>query len=124
MEGPQPCEICMKPAMKRHFYLYPCTHCYHRDCLIDTLLSLFKKKDVLRYNKLNQVLEEIQDVENARGRRRNETPEERDNHLQELNRRMEGYLPVECYYCGDYYVETIHDSLIDEEGEAESWKIH
>lgn len=69
MDGMQPCEICGKAAMKYHFYLYPCSHCYHKDCLIESLLNLFQVKDRLRYGKMVQLIDQIKKLESANARK-------------------------------------------------------
>ena len=120
MDGLQPCEICNKPAMKYHFYLYPCSHCYHKDCLIDSLLSLFKVKDTLRYNKMIQTLEEIHKWENVSGRKFSE----KEERLADYQQKLENLLPVECFFCGDYFIETIYDDMIEDFAEADSWVIN
>lgn len=31
--GNQKCSLCDLPAISRHFYLFPCQHTFHSDCL-------------------------------------------------------------------------------------------
>ena len=61
----QECELCKKPVLNRVFYVFPCHHVFHGDCLIDlvvkesvgpkakkilelkSLLSLFESDDTI-----------------------------------------------------------------------------
>ncbi len=132
MDGHQPCEVCYKPAMKRNFYLYPCTHCYHRDCLIEYLLPILKKKDYIRGHKIQSLLDEIQELEGrlsmshraSKVRRPQETVENYDEKIKEVNKKIDQLLSPNCYFCGPLFIESIRDNLIDDDSELDSWAIN
>jgi DNA repair exonuclease SbcCD ATPase subunit len=63
LEGMQACEVCNRPAMKKSFYVYPCAHSYHRDCLLEMMLAIFKVKDYIKAGKIDKILEEIAEKE-------------------------------------------------------------
>jgi hypothetical protein len=31
----QRCDICSQPVLTRQFFLYPCTHVFHLDCIVN-----------------------------------------------------------------------------------------
>ncbi len=97
MEGRKTCEFCNKSVMKEIFYLFPCTHAFHKRCLLDTLLSVYSIKDKHRAKRLEDY--------------RND------------DKQLDNILTAHCYLCGDYFIETIYDSLIENPDEVASWTI-
>lgn len=52
MEGRKTCEFCNKSVMKEMFYLFPCSHAFHKRCLFDTLIKVYELKDKHRAKRL------------------------------------------------------------------------
>jgi hypothetical protein len=42
----QTCELCRTPILSKSFYLFPCTHVYHQNCLVDYLKPLILDPEV------------------------------------------------------------------------------
>mmetsp|Transcript_10832 Transcript_10832/g.9366 ORF Transcript_10832/g.9366 Transcript_10832/m.9366 type:complete len:80 (-) Transcript_10832:290-529(-) len=48
LKGDQKCEECMRSIFTEEFYLFPCSHCYHKSCLKKKMTSLKIHQDKLR----------------------------------------------------------------------------
>jgi vacuolar protein sorting-associated protein 18 homolog len=40
LQGEQVCELCDQPILSRVFYLFPCSHAFHSDCLLTEVSEL------------------------------------------------------------------------------------
>jgi hypothetical protein len=97
MEGRKNCEFCNKSVMKQVFYLFPCSHAFHKRCLLDTLMDVYRVKDEHRARKYAEY--DFND------------------------KQLDNILTAQCYLCGDYFIETIRDSLVENREEVEMWNI-
>ena len=123
IEGMQPCEVCNKPVMKKSFYVYPCAHSYHRDCLLDMMIPLLRTKDYIKANKISKVVEEIAEKEGRSAPKKGKKIEESKESLKDLYLRLDGLLAPQCYYCSPQFIETVKDELIEDKYEEELWII-
>lgn len=131
IEGLQPCDICGKAAMKRNFYIYPCAHAYHKDCLLDTLLPILRNKDYIRANRIQTIMEQISEIEGllsasqrpSKFKKPDETKEQHIN-VKDLNEKLDQILAPHCYLCGALFIESIRDNMLDDAYEIDSWAIN
>ena len=125
IEGMQPCEICSRAVMKTAFYVYPCSHAYHRECLLELIMPQLRKKDSIRYSKISAALEEIAEKEGRLPVKKNSKPvEESKLSIRELYRKLNQLLAPQCYFCSGSFIETVKDDIIDEDDvEARLWMI-
>ena len=122
IEGMQSCEICNKAVMKAAFYVYPCSHAYHRECLLEIVMPLYKKKDSIRYQKILAVQDDIAEKE-GRANKKQKKPEENKESIRDIYRRLNQLLAPQCYFCSNIYIETVNDDLIEDNIEQELWAI-
>jgi len=124
IEGMQPCEICSRAVMKTAFYVYPCSHAYHRECLLDLIMPGLKKNDSIRYLKISEALGEIANKEGRGPVKKEKKPEENKQSIRELYRRLNQLLAPQCYFCSNSFIETIKDDILeDDQTEASLWTI-
>ena len=123
IEGMQPCEVCYKPAMKKAFYVYPCSHSYHRDCLIDMMVPLLKIKDYIKANKILKVLNEIAEKEGRSVPKKGKKNEESKESLADIYIRLDELLAPQCYFCSQQFIGTIGDDLMEDKNEENFWAI-
>lgn len=135
----QRCELCRTPALSRHFYLFPCTHAFHSDCL---LADMMRKRYLTPLQK-KRVAETTQNLQRAQALAqavadagaaalaapavaaevsalglpidsRSSAPEAQSaitSRLEELQADLDRYIASECMYCGDAMIDTIAEPL-------------
>lgn len=123
IEGMQPCEVCGKAVMKKCFYVYPCAHAYHRECLLEMMMPLLKQKDYIRANKISRVLEDIAEKEGTAVVKKGKKVEESKESLKDLYNKLDLLLAPQCYFCSPQFIETIRDELVEDRNEEELWGI-
>ena len=124
IEGMQPCEVCNRAVMKKCFYVYPCSHAYHRDCLLEMMMPLLRKKDHYKANRIMKVLEEIGEKEGRPIVKKGKKVEESKESLKDLFNKLDALLAPQCYYCSPQFIETIKDPLIEDTDESDLWGIN
>ncbi|OMJ72350.1 hypothetical protein SteCoe_29243 [Stentor coeruleus] len=123
IEGVQACEVCNKPVMKRSFYVYPCSHAYHRDCLLDMMMPILKQKDYIKATRIQRILDDINEKEGGVSQKKAKKPEESKESLKDLYIKLDLLLAPQCYYCSPQFIETIRDDLIENNSEEDHWSI-
>lgn len=107
----QLCEICGKFAVLKSFYIYPCVHAYHKECLIEVLLPVLELRDLVRAKEVRTILDKLNQVK---------TNEWESHPLEE---KLDKLLAPSCYFCSPWFIESIRDSMLDDAFEIESWSI-
>ncbi|OMJ72457.1 hypothetical protein SteCoe_29115 [Stentor coeruleus] len=108
----QLCEICGKFAVLKSFYIYPCVHAYHKECLIEVLLPVLELRDFVRAKEVKTILDKLNTVK---------TNEWESHPLEE---KLDKLLAPLCYFCSPWFIESIRDSMLDDAFEIESWSIN
>jgi hypothetical protein len=122
LEGMQPCEACYKPALNRSFYVYPCSHLFHKDCLINMLISVYKVSDTVKSNKILYIINQIDLKENGDFRSGKKVDECKES-IQELYVKLDNLISPQCYFCSNQFIESIRDDMIEDEHEERLWGI-
>ena len=112
LEVLQLCEICGKFVILKNFYIYPCVHAYHKDCLIEVLMPILELRDGIRAKELSSVIEKLKNVETGNG----------EPHP--LEERLDRILAPTCYLCSTWFIESIKDNMLDDAFEIDSWGIN
>jgi len=123
----QPCDICGYSVMTRQFYMFPCLHVYHADCLqkeVMVHLDDAEQRRVLELENaiatqapLKTVMESVDESAASVGSVMTET--------EKLKTALDDIIASECLLCGSIMINTIDlpfynpsDNLL-----ADSWKI-
>jgi len=110
----QKCSICSYPLLTRGFYVFPCHHAFHVDCLQNEILPNLKEKQRTKVQDLfNQLYKTRSDSTTA-------TPTSRES----LKNELDDLIASECLYCGEIMIRTIDQPFIlpDEyDSVIESW---
>ena len=131
LDGLQACELCSKPVMKRHFYLFPCSHAFHKDCLLETLLPVLTQKDRHKAHKLKKLVDEQSELDgrvilttsNRPSKSGREVPAPNPERSAALQREIDEFLEKQCYLCGDLFIESIGEDMTESQYEKRSWSI-
>lgn len=100
------CYICKFPLMTQAFYVFPCEHKFHRNCLISEVIPNLPTSKRKRVEELQKKLNEpgVQNLIFAM-------------HLQSSNENLKGELEeiigAECIYCGEMMIKLIDKPFIE-----------
>ena len=108
VEPGEKCWICNLPVLSRQFFVFPCQHAFHSDCLGKKVLDgsgLGKRKH-------------IKDLQNEVSRGLS-TGGQREKMIRELD----GLIAEACILCGEYGIKQIDEPFIDESDNVEEWAL-
>ncbi|CAI2181674.1 1175_t:CDS:10 [Funneliformis geosporum] len=120
------CSLCDFPLLTRPFYVFPCQHAFHADCLITKVTKHLNAGQFRRFKELQQqITKEMNNVNRtpdnneARGRQQQTTG------VDQLKDELDDLVASECILCGDIMIKTIEQPFINEEESdlLESWAI-
>eukprot|EP00941_MAST-03F_sp_MAST-3F-sp1_P003296 g3296.t1 len=119
--GTQTCEICGDSVLGRPFFLFPCTHVFHCDCLENEMklhvpMSERKKTEKLQ-KKLSNLLSDTTS--------QNVSMEGKLAEIEQTRNEIESIVASECLYCSDIMIESVSEPFVASlEMEAgENWGI-
>lgn len=103
------CSLCDLQLLLRPFYIFPCGHYFHSDCLTSEVLPLLpadlKNKLLDSQKQLNQ-FSSSQQVDNL-------STASTSVSLKDLIKGdIDNIVASDCYFCGDYMVESIDKPFI------------
>ncbi|XP_065192969.1 vacuolar protein sorting-associated protein 18 homolog [Sycon ciliatum] len=102
------CCICSYPLLTRSFYLFPCQHVYHSDCLIQEVLQHLSAKQKKRVLELQgRVAQESQAAAAA-----DETGAVFSK-VEQLKSELDDIVAADCVFCGEVMIKSIDKPFID-----------
>jgi hypothetical protein len=107
IQAGESCSICGYPLLTRQFYVFPCRHAFHADCLVNKL-----KEDANVTMKRR-----IMEVQGELGRMGGDDVRKRA--MEEFDAVVAG----ECVLCGDLMVKSVDVGFPGDRNEIEGWKI-
>ncbi|KAL4225031.1 Vacuolar protein sorting-associated protein 18 like protein [Mactra antiquata] len=111
------CSKCGFPLMTRAFYLFPCQHKFHSDCLIEEILPNLTGKIGSKVKELQKKLAEREDSrQSVIGK-----PDPEITSKQTLKAELDDLVASECIYCGIYMIRSIDKPFIDDNEEDVGW---
>ncbi|CAH1786190.1 unnamed protein product [Owenia fusiformis] len=104
VKGQDKCSSCNFPLMTRNFYLFPCMHRFHTDCLVAEVTPY------LTSAKRSQVIE----LQRRLGTHDGSSPSTpAQGKGQSLKVELDELVAGECVFCGDYMIRNIDKPFID-----------
>jgi len=106
------CASCGFPLMTRGFYLFPCGHAFHNDCLIREVLPY------LSSSKRNTVEELQRRLMSKEGLKKSGSPTvvaSLGRPEPSLKEKLDDIVANECPYCGDLMIRCVDKPFIDED---------
>lgn len=108
VEPGEKCWLCGLPVLSRQFFVFPCQHAFHSDCLGKKVLDgagVGKRKH-------------IKDLQNEVSRGLS-TGVKREQMIRELD----DVVAEACILCGDYGIKQVDAPFVTEQDQAEEWAI-
>eukprot|EP00744_Colponema_vietnamica_P014027 GILI01019658.1.p1 GENE.GILI01019658.1~~GILI01019658.1.p1 ORF type:complete len:1004 (-),score=186.70 GILI01019658.1:136-3078(-) len=119
------CEFCSTPALSKPFFLFPCSHAMHFDCLMD---KMKKAADAPLRTRLAELEKEF-NMETSRMGAKELLPADTKAQLlkkvDDLKSTLDSILASECFLCGSFMIKSVKEPFISTEDRAEvqSWAI-
>ncbi|KAL8568165.1 hypothetical protein ACOMHN_027688 [Nucella lapillus] len=102
------CSVCSYPLMTRPpFYLFPCSHKFHMDCLITEVLPSLQTSKKSQVEGLQRKLAETDgspSIQPGRGAAR-----------MEVQHKLDDLVSAECIFCGDFMIRCVDKLFVEEE---------
>ena len=108
VEPGERCYICRLPLLARQFFVFPCQHGFHSECLGKKVLELAGMTQRGRIRELQASL--------GRGGRGDER---REREVRELDALVAGA----CVLCGDLAIKRVEEPFVTSEDDAEEWAL-
>ncbi|KAG5519771.1 hypothetical protein PMAC_000044 [Pneumocystis sp. 'macacae'] len=108
------CNICKNVLLNDQFYVFPCQHCFHKDCL---LLKISKDTTFWKYRR-------VQDLQSTISKLNDDLSEKQPEQYERLSKELDDIISAECIFCGSNMIRNIDRSFIDiNSKEASFWNI-
>ena len=116
----QRCEYCVDALFSRQFYLFPCSHGFHSDCLLRRVYS-HAHIDGAQLIAVRRLEEQLRAVV-ARVKDADKRAMAQQEHLQN---ELDGYIAADCPLCGYVMIRSLSVPLVTESDneEAASWRL-
>ncbi|XP_067129232.1 vacuolar protein sorting-associated protein 18 homolog [Centruroides vittatus] len=97
------CCICNYPIMTQAFYLFPCQHMFHLDCLVDEAYVYLIPSKKTAVDDIRGQLTSMSSREDANSSASGST----SNNREKLMANLDKIVGSECLYCGDIMIRSI-----------------
>ncbi|PRP82641.1 hypothetical protein PROFUN_09752 [Planoprotostelium fungivorum] len=125
------CSLCKTPALAREFYLFPCAHAFHEDCLKTKMMKGIGSVDIKRLTKLTEELGHLQrdEFKEVTDYNPTENREDRENSamyskMEKIKEEIDNLVAAECPFCGQMMIQSITEPFVTANDlEALTWQI-
>ncbi|KAJ2715888.1 tethering complex subunit [Coemansia spiralis] len=133
------CQVCAQPLWLRQFYVFPCQHSVHGDCLTRRVVGTCNRVQRRRIQELQaQIVETTKQRRQIRltplmGRAKAsdgkaaESDEQLEQQLRRAKQQLDALVAGECVLCGEAMIRSIAEPFVDEDrqsaSEDDSWAV-
>ncbi|XP_060604108.1 vacuolar protein sorting-associated protein 18 homolog isoform X2 [Ruditapes philippinarum] len=112
------CSKCGFPLMTRAFYLFPCQHKFHSDCLIEEILPNLPGK---RGNKVKDLQKKLAERDDTRQSVVGKQDPSAVASKLTAKAELDDLVASECIYCGFYMINSIDKPFLEEDDNSQGW---
>ncbi|EMR11119.1 hypothetical protein PNEG_00716 [Pneumocystis murina B123] len=113
LNAEEECNICRNMLLNEQFYVFPCQHCFHKDCLF---LKVSEDTTSWQYRR-------IQDLQSLISKFKNDISGKQVQQCKKLTKELDDIISSECILCGSTMIRSIDKSFIDNNMETSFWNI-
>lgn len=107
------CSVCLYPILARAFYLFPCHHMFHVDCLVSEVRPHLSSTKQHRLEDLQKQLASFSSREDGGAASLNSATISARSPRDKLKAEIDDIIASECVYCGDIMIRCIDLPFID-----------
>ncbi|XP_070564875.1 vacuolar protein sorting-associated protein 18 homolog isoform X2 [Ptychodera flava] len=117
----QKCSSCSFPLLTRAFYLFPCQHMFHSDCLIAevfphlTSAKKHKVDDLQRKLVSGQFSQPSEPAQLSTSNQVNADSLTKQDQKDQIKMELDDIIAAECVYCGDIMIRSIDKPFIEDD---------
>ena len=114
----QRCEICNDMLFRRQFYLFPCSHGFHGDCLMKKMTTFLDPNQLASIRNIEEQLKLL-------AVRVKDSDKRAITQQEYLQNELDGFIAADCPLCGYVMIQALTVPIItdDDRSEALSWEI-
>ncbi|KAI9261166.1 hypothetical protein BY458DRAFT_516009 [Sporodiniella umbellata] len=122
VEEAQTCGICNFPLLTRQFYIFPCHHVFHADCLINRVTQYLPTREI---RKLADIQEQLsREFRLVRSGTQEDESIEVFERIESLRYDLDNIIADQCISCGDILIQSIQAPFVNEdEDDVNSWGV-
>lgn len=133
------CFSCHRPLMEKQFYVFPCQHTFHSECLVSSVLRDAAPSQRRRIAQLQSQIAKVKDAQSQKEQKNAKEPKlelsngsttstSLETQSQKLSDELDDLVAAECLLCGSLMIRSIDEGfkLKDEKAdsvEAASWQV-
>lgn len=118
----QKCSCCGYPIMTRSFYLFPCQHMFHSDCIVNEVLPHLSPTKRDRVDEIQRLLAAISGKEDSVSISSASLMSSVVSTKDKLCAELDDLVASDCLYCGDLMIESVDDPFINPDHYVEIMK--
>lgn len=135
VQATQKCELCDRRVLDDSFYLFPCGHAFHADCLLTEVAKLLSPVRRERLHKTAATLAALERAETEAGASAAPGLGERGtggkgkgdtgpSRREQLQAELDDAVASECLFCGELMINSVAEPLgLGEPGAADDWDV-
>ncbi|KAK3313829.1 Pep3/Vps18/deep orange family-domain-containing protein [Apodospora peruviana] len=109
VEPGEKCYVCGLPLLSRQFFVFPCQHAFHSDCLGKKVLE---QAGPVKGRRIRECQVQISRGLVASGKRR-----------EEMIAELDGLIGESCILCSDYAIRKINEPFVKEDDDQNEWAL-
>lgn len=114
----QRCEPCGEVLLGKQFYLFPCSHGFHCQCLINLAPKILSPQ---QFHALESLLDSLKSLTGRGKEFDNRTRIQYEN----IQAEIDNFVAADCPLCGSAMISSLMNPLVDDSAsmEAKSWEL-
>ncbi|KAJ2732293.1 tethering complex subunit [Coemansia sp. BCRC 34962] len=126
LSAEEACQACAQPLWSRRFYVFPCQHSFHGDCLTRRVVGACNRVQRRRIHELQGQSAEISRMRRqlrlspllaARAAAAKESDEQLEQQLRRVKQQLDALVAGECVLCGEAMIKSIAEPFVDGQGQ-------
>ncbi|KAJ2643398.1 tethering complex subunit [Coemansia sp. RSA 1694] len=135
LNSEETCQVCSQPLWLRQFYVFPCQHSFHGDCLTRRVVGACNRVQRRRIHELQSQCVEVTKMRRqlrlnpllagaggkarpANGAATKESDEQLEQQLRRAKQQLDALVAGECVLCGEAMIKSIVEPFIEASDQA------
>lgn len=120
------CDLCSHNILTREFFLFPCSHAFHMNCLSKEVRAASSQTKAKRILELETQIRRLTQIKDSGTENTDQNTNTLISQLEDLKKELSDHVAMECIFCGEVMIRSVDLQFIDddhEQAELNSWKV-